>query len=605
MITPASTARKEIPDRNSPDWDRAIALMGLEAQVQLLPYALGFFGISLPILMTVVGFAHNGAWFFASMALYAVNWAIFYAVLDWRKSNPANLSNLRLHTAVHISGGLLWAIALFQTAFYAKSAGPLAELLLILCAGAAVAVIFFSSPSLPSLLLVGPTAALGPVAALRSNPETATTGIVAICAAALALALGLILNRHLRGHFALALEREGLLVEREGALNETRRLAKSKSDILATLSHEIRNGLAGVAHVLAGAVGAGSRGAPSRDQLKAALAAARDLVEVLDATVDTEVADTGRLVVQRKPLNTNELINDVLSLHRPAAMMKGLEVSARIDPALSGLAGAAVGDAGRVRQVLNNLVGNAVKYSQRGRVEVRAYRQPDDVLRIEVADTGPGLTAEELVAAFQPFERIERTGGGITGAGIGLALARRLATLMDGAVGAESAPGVGSRFWLELPWDHDATIADSDVVAAAAGGPLRILLADGDALQTASMRAVLEQLGHKVLAVSDGRRVLDLLGMGPLDLLMIDATLPGLAGPALIDGIRARSAPVGDLPVVAMTGGNAAEIRAMLEAGADSVLRKPATATAVGRALTEARARADASDRHLPLRSVV
>src|SRR5690606_11184996 len=155
------------------------------------------------------------------------------------------------------------------------------------------------------------------------------TGTLVLSASALAMALALILNRHLRQHFALALEREGLIVEREGALNETRRLAKSKSDILATLSHEIRNGLSGVAHVLAGALGAGSRGAPSRDQLKAALAAARDLVEVLDATLDSEVAETGRLNVSSKSLDSALLIQDMALLHRGAAQAKGLQISAQ------------------------------------------------------------------------------------------------------------------------------------------------------------------------------------------------------------------------------------------------------------------------------------
>ena len=591
MAAPPDRPRIEIPDRHSPDWERAIAMLGLDAQVQLLPYALAFFGICLPIFAIAAGYAPNSAWLMSSMATYAFNWAVFYAIMDWRKSHQPTLSNLRLHTAIHIVAGLLWALALMQTSFFAQAAGPLAEVLLVLCAGGAVGVIFFASPSLPSLLLVGPSAAIGPILALRAHPDTATTGIYALCASALAMALALILNKHLRNHFALAIEREGLLIEREGALEETRKLAKSKSDILATLSHEIRNGLSGVAHVLAGALGTGSRGSPSRDQLKAALSAARDLVEVLDATLDSEVAEAGRLMVQKRPLDAALLAQDIVLLHRGAAAAKGLQILAQVDATLPGLAGSAIGDGVRVRQILNNLVSNAVKYTQRGRIEVRAFKPNLSHIRIEVADTGPGLSADELAVAFQPFERIERTGAGVPGAGLGLTLSRRLAALMGGELGAESATGVGSRFWLDLRWDVDAVAPEPDVSVPAAARPLRILVAEDDPLNAAMLRAVLEQMGHKVLAVADGRRGLDLLSMGELDLIMVDGRMPVMDGPEMIRALRALSGPVASLPVVAVTGGDADEIRAMTDAGADSVLRKPVTVSAVARAVADAAAR--------------
>lgn len=592
MSVPSPRPRIEIPERDSEDWERAIAMMGLDAQVQLLPYALGFFGICLPIFVTAAGYAPNAVWLVASMGLYAFNWAVFYAIIDWRKTHQPSLSNLRLHTAVHIAAGLLWAMALLQTSFFAQAAGPLAEILLVLCVGGAVGIIFFSSPSLPSLLLVGPTAAAGPIIALRFNAETATTGLYCLCGTALAMALALILNKHLRGHFAMALEREGLIIEREGALTETRKLAKSKSDILATLSHEIRNGLSGVAHVLAGALGAGSRGAPSRDQLKAALSAARDLVEVLDATLDSEVAESGRLVVQKRPLDAAQLVQDIAMLHRGAASTKGLEILAQVEPDLIDAPGMAIADSARARQILNNLVANAVKYTLRGRIELRARRPHNGMVRIEVVDTGPGLTPDELARAFEPFERVARTGAGVPGAGLGLALSRRLAALMGGNLGAESAPGVGSRFWLELPWDEAASLPEP-VAAPRPAAPersLRILVAEDDALNAAMLRAVLEQLGHKVLAVSDGRRGLELLRMGDLDLIMVDGRMPVMDGPEMIRALRALPAPQCKLPVVAVTGGDAEEVEAMTIAGADAVLRKPVTVTAVARAVADASA---------------
>lgn len=579
--------------KSSFDWEREVARRGLDAQIQLLPYALGFFGICLPVFVAVASYAPNALWLSACLGVYGFNWAVFYAVLDWHKRRKLEVSNVRLRTAVHIAAGLLWAVSILQTSYFALGAGPLAEVLLVLSAGGAIGVIFFSAPSLPSLLIVGPVAAIGPILGLRANPETAATGTIVLSGVALAMALALILNRHLREHFALALEREELIVEREGALIQTRKMAKSKSDILATLSHEIRNGLSGVAHVLAGALGAGSRGAPSRDQLKAALSAARDLVEVLDATLDSETVEAGRITLQPKPINPGRLANDIVLLQRPNASAKGLTMTAQIDETLLHAKGAAIGDSARVRQILNNLTGNAVKYTVRGRIELRVFPLGSDRIRFEVVDTGPGLDEVELAQAFEPFTRVQRTGAGVSGAGLGLSLSRRLATLMDGELGAESAPGVGSRFWLDLPFDPEATTDDAPLEPAAPVShlSLRVLIAEDDSLNAAMLRAVLEQLGHKVLHVQDGRRAIDMLKLGEVDLIMLDGRMPVLDGPQAAAEIRKLPAPLSRLPIVAVIGGDAEEAQAMLDAGADIVLRKPVTVNAVARAVADAASR--------------
>lgn len=573
------------------EFDRAILRQALDAQVRLLPYALGFFGICLPVFVLVAAYAVNAAWMGVCLGAYAINWALFYGVVDWLKRKPGAVEDVRLRLNVQNAAALLWAIALFQTSAFSANAGLVSETLLVLCAGAAAGVIFFSSPSLPALLIIGPVAAAGPILQLKSNPATEHTGTLALSGLALAMALALILNRHLREHFALNLEREGLMEDRETALGEAKRLAKSKSDLVATLSHEIRNGLSGVAHVLAGALGAGSRGAPSREQLKAALHAARDLVEVLDATLDSETAEAGRLSVGSRPLDLVRLTHDLVLLHRPHAAAKGLELGAHIDPAFKAAVGAAMGDSARVRQVLNNLVANAVKYTVRGRIEVRCLLPGPDRARIEVADSGPGLTAPELAAAFEPFTRIDRTGAGVPGAGLGLSLSRQLALLMGGEVAAESAPGVGSRFWLDLPFDPKATFEEASPGGqgeTAAPRPLRVLVVEDDQLNAAMLRAVLEQLGHKVLHAQDGQRAVDLLKLGELDLVLLDGRMPVMDGPETARAIRALDGPASDVPVVAVIGGDAEEADAMRDAGCECVLRKPVTVAGVARAVEDA-----------------
>jgi signal transduction histidine kinase/CheY-like chemotaxis protein len=575
------------PDQVGP----ALQRQALDAQVRMLPYALGFFGICLPVFVIIATHAKNAGWLAVCLGVYAFNWALFYGVVDWLKRSPGALENVMLRTRIQMAGGLLWAIALLQTSYFAQGAGPYAEPLLVLCAGAAAGVIFFSSPSLPSLLVVGPVAAAGPVIALKQSAQTAWTGTLVLAGSALCLALALILNRHLREHFALNLEREGLILDRETALKEARRLAKSKSDIVATLSHEIRNGLSGVAHVLAGALGAGSRGAPSREQLKAALHAARDLVDVLDATLDSETAEAGRLTIVTRPIDVQRLVHDLVLLHRPNAASKNVELVAHIDDSLSQAKGAALGDSARVRQILNNLVGNAVKYTVRGRIEIRASLPEPRRIRVEVADSGPGLTAAELERAFEPFTRVERTGAGIPGAGLGLSLSRQLAALMNGRLEAESAPGVGSRFWVDLCFDPEASSQD---MAAGHETPsdkaLRVLIVEDDTLNAAMLRAVLEQLGHRVLHAQDGSRAIELLKVSEFDLVMLDGRMPGMDGPETARVMRALESKAAGLPVVAVIGGDADEAQTMLDAGADTVIRKPVTVASVARAVADATA---------------
>jgi signal transduction histidine kinase/CheY-like chemotaxis protein len=418
---------------------------------------------------------------------------------------------------------------------------------------------------------------------------------MAFGAISLAMALSLILNRMLRRQHALALAHEALLEERLTVLESAERAARSKSDIVATLSHEIRNGLTGVTHVLAAAAGKGGRAAPSREQLNAALDAAQDLVAVLNATLDSETAESGRLAVESVAFEPVRLIRDLVLLDRPHAVAKGLELVVHVEPDLEHRQlGAAVGDALRTRQIIANIVGNAVKYTVRGRIEVRVERR-DNLIAIEVADTGPGLSREEMEQAFQAFQRVERTGAGVNGAGLGLSLSRQLARLMGGALEATSAVGVGSCFTLTLPFDENAICAiepadgEAQQPVEAAGAPprnLRILIAEDDALNAAMLRAILEQLGHQVVHAQNGRR--DLARICDFDLVMLDGRMPILDGPQTAAALRALDGGNRDVAIVAVIGGDADEARECLDAGADTVLRKPVSVAAVARAVADA-----------------
>jgi signal transduction histidine kinase/ActR/RegA family two-component response regulator len=574
--------------------DGAQVVKALDAQAALLPYALGVFAVSLPLFVWVGSFAANPLWMTASFVVFAINWGAFYAAVNWLRDEPSQ--DMSRRARVHVLCGVLWALSVVQLSIFAHGAGPARETLLLLATAGAVLCTFFAAPYLPGLLIIAPLAAAGPLVAQFSHTDSRLAGELTFGATALAMTLALILNRMFRRQHDLAIAHEQLVDERLRVLEEAERTARSKSDIVATLSHEIRNGLTGVTHVLAAAAGRGGRAAPSREQLNAALDAAQDLIAVLNATLDSETAESGRLQVDTRPFDPVRLVQDLTLLDRPHAATKGLELSVHIDPLLRGPArGAVIADALRTRQVVSNLLGNAIKYTVRGRVEVRLEVR-GDLIAIEVADTGPGLSSEEMEQAFEPFRRVERTGAGVNGAGLGLSLARQLARLMGGALDARSAVGVGSCFTLTLPFDPTAQIELEEeldtVTMEAQGAPraLRVLIAEDDALNAAMLRAVLEQLGHQVVHAQNGRRAADLAKIAEFDLLMLDHRMPVMDGPSAAATLRQGEGPNRLTPIVAIIDGEAEEAAEFLEAGADIFLRKPVSVAGVARALADAAA---------------
>jgi signal transduction histidine kinase/CheY-like chemotaxis protein len=578
----------------------SVAQQALAGQTGLLPYALIAFAVSLPIYVWAGGHAPNAAWMSASFVIFAIAWGMFYAVVNWLKEDAAR--DMRRRARVQLLAGLIWAAATFQLAAFADAAGPLRETLLMISLAAGILCLVFTAPWLPSLLLVGPAALAGPLWFLTRRPPTEDATHLAWGGAALAFALGLMVNRILRKQFALAAEREALMADRAEQAEAARRLARSKSDLVATLSDEIRGGLTSVAHVLSAAVGRGGRAAPSREQLTAGLDAVNELLAVLNTTLDAETAEAGRLSVEPQPVDVAALARELVSALRPQASAKGLELGLHVEPELTQGQGAAIADPHRVRQVLSALIGNAVKFTLRGRVEVRLALVSSARLAIEIADTGPGLADDELALALQPFQRIARTSAGVSGAGLGLTLSQQLVRLMGGELRVQSAPGVGSCFTVELPFDATAQVVTGDAVLAAVERPsLRILIAEEDSLAAATLRSCLEELGHKVAQGLDGTRAVELARVCDFDLVMVGASGQS-DGPMVITAIRGLDGQAARTPIVALIGGEADEAATSQAAGASAVLRKPFAMPALARAIAEgmaARPAMAANDRNV------
>lgn len=576
---PAFSARTALSGPRSTD----LRIQALEAQTALLPYALVFFAFGLAMFTWAASFASNALWMTTSLAIFAINLGAFYALHNAVAKDVRIKENIARRTRVHILGSVLWAAAIAQISAFALGAGPAREPLLILATGGAMACYFFLAPLLPALLVVGPLVAAGPLIGLFLAPETRELGVIAAGALALAMALALVVNRIMERQFLLTQQRDRLAEACAQSLIEAEKLAKSKSALIATLSDEVRSGLTGVAYVLAAAAAGSARSAPSREQLNAALGASRDLIEVLNATLDSETAEDGQLSVRVQPIDAARLVSDLVYLNQSQAAAKGLELTGHVDAeATSGVVNA---DPVRTRQILSNLISNALKYTVRGRVEVRLRLQGDGQMRFEVADTGPGLTRDELELAYAPFTRIDRTSAGATGAGVGLSLSRRLATLMGGEISAESALGVGSCFWLDLPYDNAASLPAQAAKPVAEDAPrLKVMVADDNKLSAAMTRSILEELGHQVVQAQAPQRAAELLKICNVDLIVLGFTDPEIAAKA---ARLLRAAPGFAAPILALIEGEETDAQTRLAAGCSDVMRKPVTTSTVARAIAD------------------
>jgi len=275
---------------------------GMKIQTALLPFALLAFGLTLPIFVWAGSHAANAAWMSACFGVFALGWGAFYGIVNWLKTPAA--TDPRKRAGMQILGGLVWAAAVGSVALFAHFSGPARETLLMLSLGAAILCVGFSTPWLPSLLVVAPAALAGPLAALFAHPEDAALARLGLAATALALALALLVNRILRGQYALAAEREVLLAELAEQAEAARKFARVKAELADSLSEELRDGLTGVAHVLAAATR--GRAAPTRAQVGVALDAVNELLAIVGAPEAADAETVTRrlrvLTVEPDPL---------------------------------------------------------------------------------------------------------------------------------------------------------------------------------------------------------------------------------------------------------------------------------------------------------------
>ena len=293
--------------------------------------------------------------------------------------------------------------------------------------------------------------------------------------------------------------------------------------------------------------------------------------------------------LEAAPMDLPHLIESCLDLVRPSAHAKSLRLGLDFSP---NAPTHIVADGTRLRQVLLNLLGNAVKFTQAGLIEIRVRLLSDAALRLEVADTGPGIPAERRHLLFQDFERLGDNPAVAEGAGLGLAISGRLVALMGGEFGYEENAGGGSVFWLRLPMAPAAATprqAAGPAPDAHRGAALKILVADDMEMNRDVAEAFLVAAGHTVTCVEGGMEAVAAAAANDFDVVLMDVRMADLDGLAATRRIRALGGARGAVPIVALTAqAFVGEMEECLAAGMNSRLTKPYAPGALLEAVTQA-----------------
>jgi two-component system sensor histidine kinase EvgS len=369
------------------------------------------------------------------------------------------------------------------------------------------------------------------------------------------------------------------------ARDEAEAATRAKSDFLATISHEIRtpmNGVIGLLDVLERT----PLDTSQRKMVSTIEHSAEALLHILDDVLDFSKIEAGHLSLDARPADPRAIVEGAVAIMAAQAELKGLAMAMTFDPAL---APAIRVDDGRLRQVLLNLLGNAIKFTVRGGVRVDVHVDEHhgvrQRLRIVVSDTGIGIHAAKLRQVFEPFSQAESsTTRRFGGTGLGLTISRRLIERMGGHIAIESEPGTGTTVTviIELPVAEVPAAPlsgpSSDLTAIAPGAQdARILLAEDHPVNQELVRVQLAMRGYSCEVVGDGEAALAALETGEYHLLLVDCHMPLMDGYEVAREVRRREAgSQRHLPIVAMTADARADQREIcLAAGMDDLLHKP------------------------------
>lgn len=374
------------------------------------------------------------------------------------------------------------------------------------------------------------------------------------------------------------------VTELKNAREAAESASRVKSEFLASMSHEIRTPMTGVMG-LADLLLDDDLAPTSKDKVLRIKDATNALLGIINDILDLSKLDARKLEIERIDFELKPLIEDVVALFRqtcPAGKIDRLEIAGEID---ANLPRSLRGDPTRLRQILINLVGNGVKFTEEGSVRVTATCTPGDttpMMTFRVSDSGIGIAKDVLPRLFEDFTQADASiSRNYHGTGLGLAICKRLVTLMGGEIGVESETGAGSTFWFTIPFE---AVADADLSPAAppaakpAGRrrPLSILVAEDAELNQMIIESIVAKLGHRTTCVADGAEAVAAVASGDYDLVLMDVRMPIMSGPDATRQIRRMAGPKAGIPIIALTADVMEENRrSYFEAGMAAFVPKP------------------------------
>jgi len=484
--------------------------------------------------------------------------------------------------------GVLWAVCAvgiypslqgtYATAFIVIAIGSVAAaaLFMPLVGRAFMGLVLFSFGSLVVVSLSFP--------AVRSFPVAILVAILGITMIRAGREVTSTTTRAIRHSLENDLVNASLLKAKEAA--ESANLAKSQ--FLATMSHEIRtpmNGVLGSLELLRHS----RLDASQRNLVRTAASSGMSLMDILNDVLDHSKIEAGKLHLSLAPTSIHSLAVSVVALFRANAEHKGLLLHLDLDPNVTDWV---IVDSQRLKQVLLNLIGNAIKFTERGGVTLRIGGRPAPgglaEIAFEVRDTGVGISREAAPALFQPFHQVARDDRRrVGGTGLGLAISQRIAEAMNSKILVDSQPGEGSKFYFSLIVEKDLTPTHSVPVDSAMGAldgaeslSGRVLIVEDNEVNRMIAREMLISLGLQVLEASDGQQALDVLTKHEVDLIIMDCLMPVMDGYEAAREIRRLESATGAgrTPIVALTANAFDEDAARSRmAGMDGHMAKPYT----------------------------